>query len=286
MVKLIQYLFSSRTLPIIICTSLMLFFLGIYFLVAFKSKTAIRAINEEQSIIIELKNNQKENTKDSLISELSNIRSVKENSIQFIPRAEALDIMKEELGLETSSYQEENPFLDVIQLTVDRQQFDRNSLNDVESSVYINSITVKDSFSQDLISNIKRFSWISLLIGIFFTLLALLLIYNAINLSLMESRSTFHTLNLLGADWSFIKRPFLQRAFYVGIFSAIISAVFFLGIIVYLKIGYAFFDQLVSWFNLIVIVIILGFIGLIVNMISANIILNRFLGLKEEEVYQ
>ena len=61
--------------------------------------------------------------------------------------------------------------------------------------------------------------------------ISLSLINNTVRLSVFNHRFVLHTMKLVGAKWSFIRRPFMARGFWIGLVSALIAdAVIFSGI--------------------------------------------------------
>ena len=286
MIKVLKYLFSTRSIPIVICTSLMLFFLGIYFLFAFKSNVLVTQLKNETNFLIELEKSYTEENISALdeliISEIGFV----ESSIKRISSDQARDLMIKDLGEEFLEISEENPFFEVIQFKLESNELDTEDLiTKYRALPYVHNMYAEYSYVEDIARNVKYYSRAALIVGLFFTGLAFLLIFNAIKLSLVESKSSFYTLKLLGADWNFIKKPFLQRAFYSGLTSSIVAIVIILGSIFSLRYSYEIFKELVGVTDIFLIIAIMVLIGLLVNLISTNYILNKFLNMKEEDLY-
>ncbi len=287
MLKVLKYLFSSRSIPIIICTSLMLFFLGIYFLVAFKSGSLVKTLKDESVILVELKGDLLDEDVSALKSRISGKTGVINSSIQFVSKEEAYLLMEEELGAAIVEIAGDNPFFDVYRYSLDNTKADLEShLEDLQNEALIHNAYAQNSYVEEISTNVKRFSIWALLVGIFFSGLALTLIFNAIKLNLVESKSSFYTLKLLGSDWQFIKRPFLQRAFYSGVTSGIIAVILFLITVSYFRLSNEIFAKLISTGNIIFIGLCMAIVGLLVNLFSTNTILDRYLNMSEEDLYK
>lgn len=287
MAKLIKYLFSTRSLPIIICTSLMLFFLGIYFLIAFKSKSFVESLKNESNVLVEIKSNTSDEGKSLLLEELKSLEGVLDQSIQYISKEEAFLIMRDDLGGSFLANSEDNPFLDVFQFNLTKNiHIDSVFLSGIRSYKMVHNAYIQNSYVEEISKNVRRFSGIALIIGLFFTGLALIMIFNAIKLSLVESKSSFYTLKLLGSDWDFIKKPFLQRAFYVGLLSGIMAIILLISSLTYLSLNNQMLHQLINVGSIIIVSTIMLMAGFAVNLISTNIILNNFLKMREEDLYK
>ena len=286
MTKILKYLFSTRSLPIIICTSLMLFFLGIYFLVALKSSSLVKQIKNESNILVELSLETNDLKREEVLNLIHSQEGVDLNSISFIAKNKAREIMEEELGAGFLEFADENPFYDVFQFKIDNALGNASQiLVALKENRVVHNAYAQASFVEEIASNVRKFSRIALVVGIFFSLLAVTLIFNAIKLSLVESKSSFYTLKLLGSDWNFIKKPFLQRAFYSGVLSSAIAIVLFLLSISYFVLSNELFSRVVNFWNIFFILFLMFLVGFFVNILSTNTILNRFLNMKEEDLY-
>jgi cell division transport system permease protein len=264
----------------------MLFFLGIYFLFAFKSNQMVDKLKNETNYLIEL---EKEHTKEQL-DEIKRIitdeMGLVQGSIVTVSSEQAKKMMIKDLGTEFLEVTEENPFFDVVQFKIESKLMDNeNLINKYRSLDYVHNMYAEYSYVEEIARNVRVYSRVALLVGLFFTALAFLLIFNAIRLSLVESKSSFYTLKLLGADWNFIKKPFLQRAFYSGVSSGIIAIVFIVFVIVSIKLSNEIFKELISTIDILMISFAMLILGFLVNIMSTNYILNKYLKMKEEDLY-
>lgn len=286
MIKVIKYLFSSRSIPIIICTSLMLFFLGLYFLIAFKSNAFVNSLKNESNLLIELKPQSTQEQKAELKSKLTLETGILITSIEFISSEEAKKIMAKELGSGFIDLADENPFLDVFQLKVDNSKTEVDKLLlKIKEETIVQNAYAQNSYVEEIAVNVRKFSRLALIVGIFFSILAITLIFNAIKLSLVESKSSFYTLKMLGSDWNFIKRPFLQRAFYSGLLSGGISILLFVITITFVILSNNIFRSIIGIGTFVLVALFMLLVGFFVNLISTNIILNKYLAMQEEDLY-
>lgn len=286
MAKVLKYLFSSRSIPIIICTSLMLFFLGVYFMVAFKSNALVRTLKNESNLLVELKDNTEEYAVNEIMEFLKDDNTIPRASIEFVSKAKAMALMESEIGIDFLDLSDENPFFDVIQFNMDNTKGDVAAVTrHLKALPEVHNAFVQQSYVDEIAVNVRRFSRLALVVGIFFSVLAITLIFNAIKLSLVESKSSFYTLKLLGSDWNFIKKPFLQRAFYSGILSSMMAILLFILAMSYFALSNDIFKQIISVWNIVLVTLIMLLVGFFVNILSTNTILNRYLSMKEEDLY-
>ncbi len=278
MIKVLRYLFSTSSIPIIVCTSLMLFFLGVYFMIAIKSNAVLKTLKNETSVLVEVE----PGITDDLIPRFAALPGVIPNSVSFTSSQDAKRIMEEELGSAFLDLQGENPFFDTYQFNMEKGSVNIPLLRSMKE---VHDAYAQSSYVDQISTNVRKFSRLALIVGIFFSALAITLIFNAINLSLAESKSSFYTLKLLGSDWNFIKRPFLQRAFYSGLLSGGIAILLFVIAMTYFMLSNDTIGKIISIWNVILVAFIMLLVGFLVNLLSTNAILNRFLTMKEEDLY-
>ena len=72
-------------------------------------------------------------------------------------------------------------------------------------------------------SNIRKISIILLAVALLLTFVSFVLINNTMRLSIYARRFSIRTMQLVGAKPSFIRRPFMSNAFWVGFISAMFA---------------------------------------------------------------
>ena len=65
--------------------------------------------------------------------------------------------------------------------------------------------------------NIRNISLVLLALAVVLTFISFALINNTIRLAIYSKRFLIHTMKLVGASWSFIRRPFLRRNVWSGV---------------------------------------------------------------------
>ncbi len=82
-------------------------------------------------------------------------------------------------------------------------------------------------YPQDLMDtvneNIRRVSIVLLAVALLLGFVSFALINNTMRMSVYARRFSIHTMKQVGAKWSFIRRPFMARAFWIGFFSVLMA---------------------------------------------------------------
>ena len=145
------------------------------------------------------------------------------------------------------------------------------------------------NYPQDLLDavnrNIRKVSIVLLGLAALLTLISFALINNTIRLTIYSKRFLIHTMKLVGASWSFIRRPFLMRNVWVGILAGAIADVALIGL-AYVLVKYEPDLLAVITPEVMIVVMVSVFIfGVVITSLCALISINRYLRMKTNELY-
>ena len=117
------------------------------------------------------------------------------------------------------------------------------------------------------------------------TLISFALINNTIRLTIYSKRFLIHTMKLVGASWSFIRRPFLARNVWVGILAAATASALLMGM-AYFLIKYE--PDLIEVVTPTVMLAVMGAVfvfGIAITSLCAFVSINKYLRMKVSELY-
>ena len=128
-----------------------------------------------------------------------------------------------------------------------------------------------------------------LIVAALLALVSFALINNSVRMSVYARRFSIHTMKLVGAEWSFIRRPFLRRAFFIGLVAVLIADGLLGGSLYYLQFmageGEVYLNDLITpevWAATLGIVAVCG---LVLTVWCAYLSVNRHLRSDESDVY-
>ncbi len=140
----------------------------------------------------------------------------------------------------------------------------------------------------DAIDTADRFfgivSLLLLSIAVLLAFISFTLINNTVRMSIYAHRFTINTMKLVGAKWSFIRRPFMNRAFWVGLISAFIAAICLGAALRYMEMMYADFGLVTP----LVYIVTIGCVfvcGLTLTLLCTYISVSRHLRMTADEVF-
>lgn len=155
----------------------------------------------------------------------------------------------------------------------------------LKKQTYITDVIYPQDLMDAVNYNIQRVSIVLLAVAILLAFVSFALINNTMRLSVYARRFTIHSMKLVGAKWSFIRRPFMKRAFWIGFTSAVLADGLLFGMMHYLISWDADISQLITP---IVMAATLGsvfFCGLFLTLACAFFSVNRHLHMSGNEVF-
>ena len=211
-------------------------------------------------------------------------------NIDYISQEEAQREQVKELGSDPTEFLGFNPFPATLEIQLKADYANRDSLKWITKEIKKDNRVSDIAYMEDLMNrvnaNLSRLSIILLVLAVLLTFVSFSLISNTVRLSVYARRFVIHTMKLVGASWSFIRRPFLKQAVGVGIIAAILANGV-LGAGVYgLYLTQPGVSDIVTWEVLAVTAASVLLFGIVITMLCAWLAVNKFLRMKAGELYK
>ena len=273
----------------IVGVALVLFLLGIFGLVILQGQRIVKQYKEKVDLMIEFKPDTKKSQIDLAIKSLETRKFVKEGSIDFTSKDQAAELMKEDFGEDFTKLGFNNPLYDVVTFNTRSEYMLSDSLSKIRDDL-LNNPLISDVFYQEglvdnIESNIKKIGYISLIIGILFIFVAITLIHNTIKLALYSNRFLIKNMELIGASWGFISKPYLIRSVKNGFWSALIAILLLVGLMVILQIDYSTFINSQAPMELAALFVSLIILGILISSLSTFYVVNKYLKMRLDDMY-
>ena len=280
--------FINSKITSTISISLVLFLLGIIALLSLVTRNLSTYVKENMYFSITLS----DDMKDVDIKKL-------QKRIEFSPYAkstvyktkeQAAEEMVSELGENPQTFLEFNPFLASIEVKLKAEYANNDSIAVIEKSLKENT-NIKDlSYRKDLLdtvnNNIKKISLALIVLVGLLLIISFALISNTIRLMIYSKRFLIHTMKLVGASNSFIRRPFLWSNILTGILAAFIAMGLLVCLVYYGLQGLENLYGLIDINSLILVFGIIMILGILISIIATYWAVNRYLKLKEDDLYR
>ena len=159
------------------------------------------------------------------------------NSIEYVSKEQALKEHVESMGIDPSEFLEANPFPISMEVSMKAEYSNNDSLlwieKELEETPQIEEVVYQKDLVENLNRNLTYASLVLLGIAALLIVVSLSLIYLTVQLIVYNHRFIIHTMKLVGAKWSYIRRPFLINSFWVGLISAVLADAVLFGLIMW-----------------------------------------------------
>ena len=210
--------------------------------------------------------------------------------ITYISKEQAKKENSEEMGTGSGEFIDFNPFPAIFEIQLSEAYANGDSVLLVKKELLSIPKIMEVNYPEDLMdkvnSNLSKISLVLLVLAVLLTIVSFSLISNSVRLGVYSRRFLIHTMKLVGASWSFIRRPFLTRAVGVGVVAALL-AIAVLGIGFYgLYILEPGIDAIIGWQELTITALAVLLFGIVITAFCAYLAVNKFLHMTAGELYK
>ena len=270
-----------------ISIALVLFLLGIIGLLSLNAQRLSTYVKENIGFTILIKDNAREAEVKRLEKLLSVSPFIKQT--EYVDKDRAAEELKEELGEDFVDFLGYNPLLSSIEVKVFAEYANPDSIAKVEEVIMDFPQVKKVLYQKNLIhlvhQNVRRISLVLAGFAIMLLLIAVALINNTIRLSVYSKRFLIRTMQLVGANKGFIRKPFLLSGIIHGFVGAVLAIVL-LAVLIYFTskelagvIGFQNMEILLVLFALVIVC------GMLITFLSTFFAVNKYLNLRTDDLY-
>ncbi len=272
----IKGLTKARLATLLSISSIMLtiILMALFIIFSLNLNTWINSFREKIEMEVFLKITVSEEQIDELTEKLEQIPGIL--NTQFINKEEAAKRFKEEFGQDIFDVLDFNPLPLSFIITLEDRARNLNSIQKI--SGMIENITEVDEivYQKFLLETIDKYiNFIAigvLFVGLIITVIAVVLIYNTIRLTIYARRDAIYIMRLVGATQAFIRTPFIIEGVLQGLIASSLASV----IVYYLVQFVIHFIYPFLVFNNQIFIFLISF-GLIIGLLSASLSVAKFL---------
>lgn len=274
-------------LTLVISVSLVLFLLGILGLVLINAKELSDYFRESLSFSVMLDDDAREADIRMLQKDLDAKPYVK--STVYVSKDEAASKMKEDLGEDFISFLGDNPLPPSIDVFLYAGYTSPDSVAGIEKYVleypFVKEVYYEESLLFLINENVRKVSLFLLVISAFLFLIAITIINNTIRLAIYSKRFLIRTMELVGATKSFIRKPFLIRSIYHGVLAALIAMTLLMGLLYLIEKEFYMMFSFESTKLLVILCVVMIILGILINLVSTYLSVNRYLVISDDKLY-
>jgi cell division transport system permease protein len=280
--KLSPATFINSKLTATISIALVLFLLGLVITLSLIANKLSNYVKETLTFDIVLQDNMTESQMKDLQRKLEQAPFAK--STIYISKEEAIKKLEIELGQNPEEFLGFNPLPAIIEVRLNAQYANLDSLIVIESQISSFSNEIKEvEYRKPLLhllnENIAKIGFVLLLIAIPLLLISFALISNTIQLMIYSKRFLIYTMQLVGAKKGFIRKPFIQSNIISGILAAIIAS----GLLYWL-LHYILNDlpttqtEIFGIHSMLIVFVLVLVLGVVISVVATFLAVNKYVG--------
>jgi|TARA_B100000767_G_scaffold169634_1_gene158833 cell division transport system permease protein len=277
----------SSSASVIISLSLVLFVVGLLSLALINAQKLSNYIKENIGFSIMLKENTNQFEVKKFNKSVDAMPFTK--STTFVSKDAATSELESDLGEEFVDFLGFNPILASIDVKLNPDYSNNDSLSVISNNLIKNSLVHEIYYQKNLISrinnNVKKLSLFLITFCIILFFIAFALINNTIRLSVYSKRFLIKTMRLVGAQNSFIQKPFILDGLYQGMYSAIFAIFMLMGSIQLVQAETASLLNITDLKIIGLVFILIFIIGIILSSLSTYFAVKKFINVSESELY-
>lgn len=272
-----------------ISVALILFLIGLFSAALLRGDLWLKEYQENVDILLEISEGTDEAGIQELVDYLSGREYVLAGSVSFIGKDEGLALLEEDFGADFAALEFPNPLYNVITFNLPAAYLRPDSLSlirqELNAMAGVHDLYYQDVLLEQLAGNMSKARRVILFLSVFLLFLAYHLIHNTFRLALYANRMLIKNMEMVGATWSFISRPFIRKALGYGLLSGILAS----GMLVlawYLLLSY--FPEENSRDFFIQMTLIAGglmLLGAGTSALSTWIVVRRYLRMRMDDLY-
>lgn len=279
--------FDMQFITSSISTTLVLLLLGLVVFFVLGAHNLSVYVKENISFSVFISDDMKESDILKLQKKLNKEAFVKET--EYISKKQALREQTEAMGTDPQEFLGYNPFTASIEIKLHSDYANSDSIAKIEKLIKRNTNIQEILYQKDLIDavndNIRNISLMLLGLAVILTLISFALINNTIRLTIYSKRFLIHTMKLVGASWSFIRRPFLRRNFWIGVLAAVIADAILWGTAYWLVSYEPELIRVITPDVMVMVSVSVLVFGVIITWLCALLSINKYLKMKASSLY-
>lgn len=278
--------FNSRLISVI-SISLVLYLMGLFFIVGLLSNELSVYMKENISFSIILKEDVKKTDIQRIQQSLADESFIK--SVEYISKERAAKEMEAELGEDPQTFLGFNPFQASIEVKLKSEYANADSLRHIEkkltSYTNVSELLYQKDMMQMVNSNIRRIGVVLFTLIIILMLISFALISNTIRLLIYSKRFLVYTMRLVGATPGFIRRPFIRHNIISGFAAGVLAIMMLVGTLYYMQNELNGLDRILQWNDLMLVYAAVLISGIGLSVLAAYFSVNRYLRMKRGKMY-
>jgi cell division transport system permease protein len=277
----------SSYFSVVLSVFLVLFLLGMLGFFIINSKKLADDFKEKIAMTVFFKNDANDSILKAFGTELKAAAFAK--SYVYVTKEAAAKQHTDIIGEDFMEFLGENPLQNSYDIHLKADYVIKDSIAKIETRLRKNAMISDIVYDKQLVNlvndNIKKVSMWILIISVFFTVIAVLLINSSLRLSIHSNRFIIKTMQMVGATKAFIRKPFVMRSIKLGMIGAGLAILALIGVLIYVQTNFPDLGILDDKLLIVLVLLSVLGIGILITWVSTYFATQRFLNLRTDDLY-
>lgn len=284
-------LFTAGVITTISIT-LVLFLMGLTFLVGFTANGIATYLKENMGMSIQLSENIDETSITRIKKNIEASPYIK--SVTYISKEDSKQQLIDDLGRDPEEVLGYNPAHAYMDVFIKSEYVNTDSIKEVEASLknisieggnILNNIVYNEDDITNANAKISLIGTILIILVVILVLISFILIRSIIQLNIYSKRFLINTMQLVGATNSFIRWPYMWRMVLSGILAAILANLAITGMVYYVTDIIPEVISIVRMEELLIVYALVLIFGIIISALATTSAVNRYLRMTTNKLY-
>lgn len=273
----------------IISVALVLFLLGFFGTALLFVRQQAAMQQEKITMMVEIKEGADSAALVSLKKELPKKSYVKKGSVRFVSKQEAADVMRQSLGDTLINPNMPLPFYDAYSLSLKSESMNKKDIakisKELKENLAVNDVYMDEGLIGEVSKTIEKIALFAFIAAFLFIIVALTLIHNTIRINLYSDRFIIKNMELVGASWGFISRPYMRKGVWNGFISGSIAVALIAGIWYIIQKSTPELNLLLESPLFLGSAAVLILLGILISWLSTFYVVNKYLKMRIDDLY-
>lgn len=211
-------------------------------------------------------------------------------AINYIDKESALEELTKELGYSPSELLGYNPLPATFEVNLTPEAANMTKIKELEKELTaykgVREVTYQENLIEVVNKNLLSIGKVLLLVAVLLTIISFVLIRNTVRLIIYSKRYIIKTMCLVGAKFSYIRRPFVNRNVISGFVSGLLAiGLFYLSVLGLDKV-FPGISDLVDLQTTVLIFVIIEALGITIAAVSTISAVNHFLRMSDNKMHR
>lgn len=271
-----------------ISTTLVLVLLGLVVVSVLTTRRITDSVRETLTVTVRLKEGITAAEAHRLQDSLQVRRYVYD--VVYVSKDEALQEHTQAMNTDPAEFVGFNPFFATMELQLKADYANTDSLlwvaEELKATPEVFDVAYPGDLIDELNDNMQKVNWGLLALAALLLFVSFGLINNTVRLHVYSQRFLIHTMKLVGARWSFIRRPFLTSSLRMGVVASLLADSVLLGGIHSLLRLDPTLAGYIPLFNQAIMCVCVLAMGMLITLFCSYFSVNKYLRLKAGDLYE